>query len=126
MRAAGASVEAKLRRIDDAEVAAELASARCVLLPYVGHYGSSGVLAEAAAAGTPVLSTGDGLLGHLVREYGLGLTVDPTDSPALREGMLQLIRTEDRGRFLPGMGRYLEAHSPAAFAAAARAGAGLD
>ncbi len=126
MRAGGIHVDTHLRRIDDAEAATELAAARCVLLPYLDHYGSSGVLAEAAAAGTPVISTAEGLLGHLVRAYGLGLTVDPADPDALRAAILGLTGdAADPDRFAGGMARYLEAHSAEAFATAARTGVGL-
>jgi Glycosyl transferases group 1 len=125
MRAGGVQVDAQLRRISDAEAAACLASARSVVLPYLDHYGSSGVLAESAALQTPVVSTDEGLLGHIVREYELGLTVDPTDAAALRAAVLELNQGGSAERFAPGMRRYLEAHSPEAFADAARAGVGL-
>lgn len=125
MRTGGIRVDAQLRRISDAEAATSLASARCAVLPYVDHYGSSGVLAEAAALGTPVVSTEEGLLGHTVREYGLGLTIDPTDAAALRSAILELNQKGSDERFVPGMNRYLEAHSPEAFARAARTGIGL-
>ncbi len=125
MRAGGIRVDAMLRRISDAEAATCLASARCVVLPYLDHYGSSGVLAESAALRTPVVSTSEGLLGHTVREYGLGLTVDPTDAAALRAAILELNQAGSGERFAAGMRRYIEAHSPEAFAGAARAGVGL-
>lgn len=126
MRAGGIEVNAKLSRVGDAEAATELASARCVVLPYLDHYGSSGVLAEAAAAQTPVVSTSAGMLGHTVREYGLGLTVDPTDPAALRKAILTLTGDSESGSgFAGGMRRYLEAHSPESFRAAARAGTDL-
>jgi Glycosyl transferases group 1 len=125
MRAGGVRVDAQLRRISDAEAAASVASARCVVLPYLNHYGSSGVLAESAALQTPVVSTREGLLGHTVREYGLGLTVDPTDPSALRAAILELNQASSSDRFAAGMRRYLAAHSPEAFANAARAGVGL-
>jgi glycosyl transferase family 1 len=125
MRAGGVEVKAHLRRISDAEAATSLASVRCVVLPYLDHYGSSGVLAESAALQTPVVSTSEGLLGHTVREYELGLTVDPTDAAALRAAILELNQAGGGERFARGMSRYLEAHSPYAFAGAARAGVGL-
>jgi hypothetical protein len=43
-----------------------------VLLPYRGHYGSSGILPRAAAAGKPVLASDEGLVGWRVKKYGLG------------------------------------------------------
>jgi glycosyltransferase involved in cell wall biosynthesis len=125
MRAGGARVHALLRRITETEAATELASASCVVLPYLDHYGSSGVLAEAAAAQTPVVSTDAGMLGYTVREYGLGLTVNPTDPAALRAAVLELSEDPDTDRFSTGMRSYLEAHSPESFQAAARAGTRL-
>jgi glycosyltransferase involved in cell wall biosynthesis len=47
-----------------------------VLAPYPRHAGMSGVLLLAAAAGRPILSSGYGLMGELVRRHRLGLTVD--------------------------------------------------
>lgn len=45
-----------------------------VLLPYDRSFaGSSGVLAHAAAAGVPVVSTEHGLIGYRVRKNGLGI-----------------------------------------------------
>jgi|GEM_PF-5165120 len=53
----------------------------CVLLPYLRTDLSSGVLGHAAHAGIPVLSAGGGLLGQLVKQYGLGVAVDgPTSA----------------------------------------------
>lgn len=43
-----------------------------VLLPYRGHYGSSGILSRAAAAGKPVIASDEGLVAWRVKEYELG------------------------------------------------------
>ncbi len=50
-----------------------------VALAYEGHYGSSGVLVRAAAAGCPVLATDEGLVGWRVRMDGLGAVFAPGD-----------------------------------------------
>jgi glycosyltransferase involved in cell wall biosynthesis len=44
-----------------------------VLLPYLNHFGTSGVLSRAMAAGKPVIVSDEQLLGRLTREQGLGL-----------------------------------------------------
>ena len=44
-----------------------------VMLPYVRHFGSSGVLALSAAAGKMVIASDEGLIGKRVREHQLGL-----------------------------------------------------
>jgi glycosyltransferase involved in cell wall biosynthesis len=49
------------------------AAADFVLLPYLGHFGSSGVLSQAAAAAKPVIASDYDLLGRLVRRHHIGL-----------------------------------------------------
>jgi glycosyltransferase involved in cell wall biosynthesis len=43
-----------------------------VLLPYLNHFGSSGVLAQAVTAGKPVIASDENLIGRRVREGALG------------------------------------------------------
>jgi glycosyltransferase involved in cell wall biosynthesis len=71
------------RHVDFSEMNAELLAADCVLVPYIGFYGSSGILGHACRAGKPVISCDEGLIGELVRELELGLTVNPKDLEAL-------------------------------------------
>ncbi len=47
-------------------------------------HGQSAVLAQAASAGVPVLGKSTGLIGRMVRDARLGLTVDPADAAAVR------------------------------------------
>lgn len=91
LRRAGARVEAKVERPSHEETLRALASVRCVVLPYPDHVGTSMALLEAATVGTPVVAPKKGLLGHLVRTHGLGLTVDPGNRGALRESILELV-----------------------------------
>jgi glycosyltransferase involved in cell wall biosynthesis len=49
------------------------AAADFVLLPYLNHFGTSGVLSRAMAAGKPVIVSDEQLLGKLTREERLGL-----------------------------------------------------
>jgi glycosyltransferase involved in cell wall biosynthesis len=62
-------------------------AADLVLLPYLGHYGSSGVLSRAAAAGKPVITSDEGLLGRRVRDHQLGLLFRPGDAAELKVAM---------------------------------------
>lgn len=78
--------------VPEDRVAGLLEAADLVLLPYVRHIGSSGVLVRAAAAGVPVVGPDYGLLGALIREHGLGLTVNTDDPRSLAEGIATCLR----------------------------------
>lgn len=81
-----------------------------VLLPYLNHFGTSGVLSRAVAAGKPVIVSDEQLLGRLTREHGLGLLFPSGEVEALR-GCLQQATQWSPGDF-------------AKFSASARAYAG--
>ena len=67
------------RYITDHEEQLCFAACDAVLLPYIGHFGSSGVLSRATAAGKPILASDSGLVGTRVKEHNLGLLFQ-TDS----------------------------------------------
>jgi glycosyltransferase involved in cell wall biosynthesis len=69
------------------DLAALVAAADLLALPYDRHVGSSGFLVRAAAAGTPVLSQAYGWMGHAVRTHRLGWTADPADPAAFARAM---------------------------------------
>jgi glycosyltransferase involved in cell wall biosynthesis len=58
-----------------------------VLLPYIGHFGSSGLQVRAAGAGRPVLASDEELVGRLVREHGLGVLFQSGDAGSLRAAL---------------------------------------
>jgi glycosyltransferase involved in cell wall biosynthesis len=81
-------------RVIDRYVSAEeekllFAAADFVLLPYLGHFGSSGVLSRAAGAGKPVVASDEELVGRLVRECGLGLLFPSGNALALSGALAQ-------------------------------------
>jgi glycosyltransferase involved in cell wall biosynthesis len=77
------------RYVTDAELAAYVARADAVVLPY--HRSSlSGPLHIAMTAGLPVVVTAVGGLVEVVREYTGALLVPPRDPIALRDALLQL------------------------------------
>ena len=51
------------------------AASDVVLLPYLNHFGTSGVLSRAMSAGKPVIVSDEQLLGRLTRRTRVGTTV---------------------------------------------------
>jgi glycosyltransferase involved in cell wall biosynthesis len=73
------------RYVSAAEEQLSFAACDTVLLPYVNHFGTSGVLSRAMAAGKMVIVSDEQLLGRLTREHGLGLLFPSGDVAQLRE-----------------------------------------
>jgi hypothetical protein len=121
MRQAGSTVDVRARSHTEVEGLAVLAGARCAVLPYPRHAGMSRVLVEAAATGTPVVAHEWGLLGHLVRTHGLGMTVDAGNPVALRAAVLALSEPDAQRRYAHALARFAARYSPAAFATAVTA-----
>ena len=73
-----------------------LRAARCIVLPYHHHLGSSGVMLQALMAGRPLLVPDEGLIGWRVRNFGLGLTFRSGDRRDMRYkfSLLQATPTE--------------------------------
>jgi glycosyltransferase involved in cell wall biosynthesis len=65
-------------------------AADVVLLPYIHHFGSSGVLAQAATAGKMMLASDEQLIGRRVREHGLGPLFRTNDVSDLRRALLEI------------------------------------
>jgi len=89
------------RYVSDAEEALCFCAADAVLLPYINHFGSSGVLSLAAGAGKMVVASDDGLVGKRVLEHRLGLLFSSGNSKALGKSMSQamLLSGSDRDQF---------------------------
>ncbi len=88
-----------------------LRAARCVVLPYPRHLGSSGAMLQALMAGRPVLVPDQGLMAWRVRSFGLGLTYAPGNWRDLRHKFFLLqtvpseVFAEPIRRFLAYFGR---------------------
>jgi glycosyltransferase involved in cell wall biosynthesis len=95
MRTTGAILTLLPSRQEESDGLTLLAAARCAVLPYVSHYGMSRVLLEAACAGTPVVASRQGLLGHLVQKFGLGASVDVRSPVAMRHAIDTLCHDDD-------------------------------
>ncbi|MBF0450959.1 MAG: glycosyltransferase [Candidatus Magnetomorum sp.] len=73
-------------------------AADTVLLPYVDHFGSSGVLSRAAASGKPVIASDYDLTGWRVHQYELGLIFQSNDSNHLRSTINIMASMDERQR----------------------------
>jgi glycosyltransferase involved in cell wall biosynthesis len=85
-------IEIDDRRLSFAELASAVDACDVVLAPYQRFVGSSGVLIWAARMLRPVITQRYGLLGRLVRDYGLGMAVETTSPDALAEAMEHAVR----------------------------------
>lgn len=90
-----------------------------VLLPYLNHFGSSGVLARAAGAGKPVIASDEQLVGRLVRQYDLGPLFQSGRVPALEQAILKAgaASPAELARWQAGAENFAKTCSRAAFQA---------
>ena len=70
--------------------------ADAILAPHQRHVGMSGTLILAAAAGKPILSSNYGLIGEVVKQHGLGLTVDATVPGEIAKGLTLLLSKPEK------------------------------
>jgi glycosyltransferase involved in cell wall biosynthesis len=61
------------------------AACDAVLLPYIRHLDGSGVLSRAAGAGKPAIASDEYLIGHVVRQYKMGLLFKSGNVPELKK-----------------------------------------
>jgi len=83
-------IEWRLGFLPEDEVAALMAAAAVVAVPY-RRTDASGVLATAIGHGRPVVVTDVGSLGETVRDFGLGEVVPPGDEHALADACNRLL-----------------------------------
>ena len=99
------------RLLDEQDMYCAAAASDLVAAPYPNHSGRSSIILWAAAAGTPVLATHRGCIGHVVETENLGLTCDVSDpeelAAAIEAGLNQPWTTSDRERAL----RYGKQHT---------------
>jgi glycosyltransferase involved in cell wall biosynthesis len=105
------------RRLATGEIVALLERSQVVLVPYQRFVGSSGIVLWAAQAKRPVLCQDYGLIGRLTRDFGLGVTLDTTDSEAIAQAMAAVARDPGAITFdTRGMERLKSARTPERFA----------
>lgn len=91
----GELMESKMLRViagflDDERELMVFKAADLVWLSYQDFYGMSGVLLQAGLASLPVLACRQGLIGWLVKRYGLGETLDSMDPATIGSTIRQL------------------------------------
>lgn len=93
------------------------AASDVVLLPYLNHFGTSGVLSRAMAAGKPVIVSDEQLLGRLTRERQLGIVFSSGNAMALSQCIQRMTQlpTRDAAGFVDAARRYAKAYSREAF-----------
>ncbi len=103
--------------VPDRDIPGYFQLADVVLAPYQRHVGMSGILLLAAAAQKPVLSSDYGLMGKLVQEYQLGLTVNSTIPKEITKGLTQFL-VEDQETLCDRsqMKSFIQHNSPQEFA----------
>lgn len=106
LAAQGRLFETRAFITDDRIVDLAFSSTSYVLLPYSGHYGSSGVSIQSASYGKPILVPDDGLMGYWVRRTGCGLTFRAGDRRAFLDRFAELRRAWQR--YAPATARYVE------------------
>ena len=89
------------RYVTDEEERLYFCAADAVLLPYIHHYGSSGVLSRAAAAGKMVIASDEGLLARRIRDHELGFLFQTKNSQELQQRMSEIVSlsSTDRDHF---------------------------
>ena len=65
-----------------------------VLVTYQDHLGMSSVLVRAALAGKPVIGTRVGTIGLTIKDYQLGLAIDPLDNAEFADAIKSKIKTD--------------------------------
>ena len=119
MRAAGAQLHLRLRSHNEQEGLAVLAESAGTILAYPAHYGMSRVLLESCSVGTPVITHDFGLLGHLVRQHHLGVTVDCANPKLLGDALKRFAAEPDlTGKLGKNLSRFHDAYSTPVFQAA--------
>ncbi len=82
------------RYVSDTEEKFCFCASDAVLLPYVHHMGSSGVLSRACAAGKPVIASDFDLVGFRVKQYELGLVFEHGSVAQLKTAIHKLAQMD--------------------------------
>ncbi|HZL77935.1 MAG TPA: glycosyltransferase [Candidatus Limnocylindrales bacterium] len=96
------------------------AACDAVLLPYIRHRDGSGVLSRAAGAGKPAIASDEYLIGHVVRQYGMGLLFESGNVPELQNAIARAAsaNAEELSKWQAGAQAYAKNCSRDAFRSA--------
>lgn len=84
-----------------------------VLLPYLNHFGTSGILSRAMATGKPVIVSNEQLLGRLVQDNAVGWCFPSGNVAALTDCLARAARVDptQKQRFTANAGRFARRYS---------------
>ncbi|WP_259225084.1 glycosyltransferase [Salinibacter ruber] len=105
------------RFLSNVELAQAIEATDIILAPYQRTEGSSGVIGHAARHRCPVIGPSTGLVGSLIQEYQLGITINATSPSAIRRAMINLVGEQKIGDEEKMM-EYVRERTPDAFASA--------
>lgn len=100
--------------VSNDEVEALFTHCHMVLMPYINFYSSSGILGHAIRHQKNVIASKQGLVGRLVAEKNLGITVDPLDPHEIKDAIDQLLHHPEKYQY--SITEHLQEHSPENFA----------
>jgi len=105
------------RYVSDSERSLCFCASDVVLLPYIEHFGSSGVLSLAAAAGRMVIASDEGLLARRIKEHQLGWVFPSGHAEGLKTRMqnASLLKSTEMTLFLQAANQYAQTCSRDAF-----------
>ena len=108
------------RYVSVAEEKLSFAACDVVLLPYLNHFGTSGVLSRAMAAGKMVIVSDEQLLGRLTKHHELGLLFPSRSIEELRKRISEAaaMSTERRASWSVAARNYAKQYSREAFRSA--------
>lgn len=89
----------------------------CVLLPYTSTGASSGLIGHSALYGKPVIGPARGLIGQLIRHYGLGMDIAPVTASNIAAAMKTFIDNDKAFVDQTGMRKFVEERHPNHFVA---------
>ncbi len=84
-----------------------------ILMPYINFYSSSGILGHAIRHQKNVIASNQGLVGRMVAEKKLGITVNPLDPEEIKDAICQLLYNPEKYQYRGA--EYLQEHSPENF-----------
>jgi len=101
------------RYVSSAEEKQCFQAADTVLLPYLNHFGTSGLLSRAMATGKPVIASDEQLLGKLVRDNDIGWRFPSGNVAALTDCLAKSVELDDetRQRFTANASAYANRYS---------------
>ena len=101
------------RYVSSAEEKLCFQAADAVLLPYLNHFGTSGILSRAMATGKPAIVSDEHLVGKLVGDNDIGWRFPSGDARALADCLAQAAAMDDgqRLRFKDSAAAYAKRYS---------------